>query len=375
MIKELRVQGFKTLIDTSISFDPFTILLGKNGAGKTAILDSLQTLGNFARGGVDRAFGPPPWSLGWLRTRGIGTVPNVRFELTVSIPSGKEFIYYLSLSERGQTPTVEEERLLRKKDSMPVASYSRDNPPRLGTILKPEEENPHQEEIRAVADLLESVTSYELNPKIIEQGFDAQHTSIGRDGFGISSFLAHLKDKQPDRFNDLENRLKEIRGDEHSLDIWWGGDRLYWGMRPPGQERALPAVHLSWGDRQLVGLLCVLYATPPGAVIALEEVDRGLHPSRYYDVLDLLSIAAYDGITGQEPIQIVMTTHSPSFVNKMDDRATEIRAVMRFPEGGTLVRSFKDLMEEKLGTDSVTTPLGQIWEMGVLENLGVVPQP
>ena len=29
------------------------------------------------------------------------------------------------------------------------------------------------------------------------------------------------------------------------------------------------------GDRQLVGLLCVLFATPAGATIAIEEIDRG----------------------------------------------------------------------------------------------------
>ena len=63
MLELLKVHGFRTLINTEIRFDPLTIMIGKNGVGKTSILDSLQLLGNFSRGGIDRAFGPPPWSL------------------------------------------------------------------------------------------------------------------------------------------------------------------------------------------------------------------------------------------------------------------------------------------------------------------------
>ena len=81
MLEKLKVHGFKALLDMEVSFEPLTILIGKNGAGKTSILDALQLIGNFARGGVSRCFGPPPWSLGWQRTRGFGTFSTVRFEL------------------------------------------------------------------------------------------------------------------------------------------------------------------------------------------------------------------------------------------------------------------------------------------------------
>ena len=80
MLKRLKVDGFRTLINTEVRFDPLTIMVGKNGAGKTTIIDSLQLLGNFARGGVGRAFGPPPWSLSWQRTKGIGWIPAVKFD-------------------------------------------------------------------------------------------------------------------------------------------------------------------------------------------------------------------------------------------------------------------------------------------------------
>lgn len=81
MLERLKVHGFRTLVDTEVLLDPLTIMIGKNGVGKTTILDSLQLVGNFARGGVGRAFGPPPWSLRWQKTKGIGWISAVRLRL------------------------------------------------------------------------------------------------------------------------------------------------------------------------------------------------------------------------------------------------------------------------------------------------------
>ena len=369
MIRELTVHGFKTLVDTTIRFEPLTILVGKNGAGKTAILDSFQVIGNFARGGVDRAFGPPPWSLGWLRTRGIGAVSGVRFQLLVELANGEEYAYSLSLDERGHKTKVLEERLVRRKDGRAIASLPR-RPTSGGTILKPEEGNPYEGEIREIAEVLGSIISYELNPENIEQGVDPEHTYIGRDGYGVAGFLARLQDKSPDDFERLLARLKKIRPETQSIDIWSSGAKVYWGLRDPGQDKAFPAVHLSWGDRQLVGLLCLLYSErQPGSAIAIEEIDRGYRHSRYFEVLELLSEAAYDGLDGKPPIQVIVTTHSPSFINKLQSRIGEIRSVIRFPEGGTLVRPLNELLQEKLGTAELTAPIGEVWETGLLEEL------
>ncbi|HEX9731275.1 MAG TPA: AAA family ATPase [Thermoanaerobaculia bacterium] len=368
MIKELTVHGFKTLVDTTIRFEPLTILVGKNGAGKTALLESFQIVGNFARGGVDRAFGPPPWSLGWLRTRGSGAVTGVSFRVVIELANGNEYIYSLALDERASKAEVLEERLV-SKDGRVLADLSK-RPSSGGTILKPDSGSANEEEIREIAEVLGSIISYELNPEAIEQGVDPEHTYVGRDGYGVAGFLANLQDKSPDVFERLTVRLRRIRPETQAVDIWSSGAKVYWGLRDPGQDKAFPAIHLSWGDRQLVGLLCLLYSDrKPGSAIAVEEIDRGFHHSRHFEVLELLSEAAYDGLDGQEPIQIIVTTHSPSFINKLQSRIGEIRSVIRFPDGGTLVRPLDELLQERLGTTELATPIGEVWETGLLEEL------
>ena len=369
MLEKLKVHGFKALLDTEVSFEPLTILIGKNGAGKTSILDALQLIGNFARGGVSRCFGPPPWSLGWQRTRGFGTFSTVRFELEVSVLDSS-YRYLLALFEKDGSTRIDEERLVRRDSQITVAKFEYQNPPASGTVLNPPDNGAETQEIRAVSALFQSIVCYELNPSSIEQGNDVDHdyiSRIGRDGYGVAGFLAYLKDKEPDRFALLENRLRLLRPETLAIDVWSSG-KLFWGLKDRGQDRAFPAVHLSWGDRQLVGLLCILYSASPGSCVAIEEIDRGFHHSRYSAVVELLSEVAYDGLDGAEPMQIVITTHSPSFLNRLSDRSNEIRLVTRAEAGGTIVRPLRDILLEKFGTEHPDQAIGEIWEMDLLED-------
>ena len=366
MLKRLKVDGFRTLVNTEVRFDPLTIMIGKNGAGKTTILDSLQLLGNFARGGVDRAFGPPPWSLSWQRTKGIGLVPHVKFE--VQVATGDTYSYSLCLTEKAREPLVSEERLTHLADNRAIAFRGPHSQPRSGTILNPGK-SADTPEIEHVSQALKSVVSYELNPRNIEQPTEPEHNYVSREGFGIAGVLANMKESDPDTFSTLETRFRSFRSETESIDVWAAAGKVFWGLRDKGQDYAFPAVHLSWGDRQLVGLLCVLYRTNPGATIAIEEIDRGFNHSRYAEVIELLTEAAYDGIEGRGPIQIVVTTHSPSFLNKLEDRLGEVRLVTRVPEGGTVVRPLLDIAEEKLGTASPDSLPGELWESGLLDDL------
>ena len=366
MLERLKVHGFRTLVNTEIRFDPLTIMIGKNGVGKTTILDSLQLLGNFSRGGIDRAFGPPPWSLSWQRTKGIGYIPAVRFE--VQVKAEGRYNYVLSLSEKSGTPLVTEERLMHPDDNRTVASLGPGNRPPSGTILNPEKDS-YEPAIEQVSSMLKSVISYELNPARIEQPTDPEHDYVSREGFGIAGVLANMKDSDRESFSRLQSRFRRFRPETDSIEVWSSAGKVVWGLRDRGQEYPFPAVHLSWGDRQLMGVLCILYVTTPGATIAIEEIDRGFNPARYTEIIEVLSEAAYDGLDGRGRIQIVVTTHSPSFLNRLDDRLDEIRLVSRVAQGATIVKPLLDVTRERMGTDAPDSSVGELWESGLLEDL------
>lgn len=124
---------------------------------------------------------------------------------------------------------------------------------------------------------------------------------------------------------------------------------------------------LSWGDRVLVGILCILFAAEAGSVIGLEEIDRGFHPSRYQAVVDLLSEATDKGIGGRGPIQIIATSHSPALVSRFQNRLDELRLVNRAAGGATTVAAMDEEVKRRLGEENTEAPIGEVWAMGLLD--------
>jgi predicted ATPase len=364
MIERLKVNGYLSLVDADIRFRPLTVLLGRNGAGKSALLDALERLGSYARGGAERAFGPPPYSLGDLRSRGYGDIPATSFEAELSLDA-ERYRYKLALAERNGQAQVEEERLMLASGQV-VAAWSSKTQPTSGTILRPDTPNPI---IERVAAHLKSVRIFDLDPRSIEQPSEDRESVLGRDGYGVGAYLGKLQEEDLARFADIEERVRQLRPGTKGLRVWGGGaGRLYWGIQDQrGEDWRCPAPLLSWGDRMLVGILCVLFAAEAGSVVGLEEIERGFHPSRYQAVVDLLSEAAYKGMGGRGPIQIIATSHSPALVSRFQDRLDELRLVSRAAGGTTTVTPMDEEVQRGLGEVRTGAPIGEVWAMGLLD--------
>lgn len=113
MIRRLYVSNFKCLenFDLPIAGKPSSLLIGKIGAGKSAVAESLQVLQRIARGTnrVRDLVGPERF------TRGRSDIP-MRFELEVSI-LGDVYNSYLSLAEVGQFVMALQAKLARHSGS------------------------------------------------------------------------------------------------------------------------------------------------------------------------------------------------------------------------------------------------------------------
>src|SRR5437868_10245717 len=46
MIKRIRIQNFRSLVDVTVDLDPLTILIGRSGTGKSNFIESIRFLRN-----------------------------------------------------------------------------------------------------------------------------------------------------------------------------------------------------------------------------------------------------------------------------------------------------------------------------------------
>jgi predicted ATPase len=137
-----------------------------------------------------------------------------------------------------------------------------------------------------------------------------------------------------------------------------------------GRHR-IAADRLSQGTLIAVCLLTLSHLPNPPSIIGLEEIDKGMHPRLLRQVQDAVNRLAFPKDHGEDrqPVQVILTTHSPFFIDLFRDRPEDIVIA----EKNGLTATFHRLMdmphaEEILGS---APPLGDLWYSGVLGGVPV----
>jgi predicted ATPase len=194
---------------------------------------------------------------------------------------------------------------------------------------------------------------------------------LNADGGKLPSLLTTLQDQFPERFESLNEELSRWMPefDRIVLDTLPNNQRVFMLRTKLGKHR-IPAQNLSQGNLLSTAVLSLSHLPSPPTVLGLEEVDRGIHPRLLRDVQDAVMRLAYPENFGddREPVQVIMTTHSPYFVDLFRDHPEDI--VIAEKDG--LTASFKRLVDlpnvEEILRDS---PLGEAWFSGILGGVPV----
>ena len=120
MITRVRVKNFRSLADVDVTLGPLTVLVGRNGAGKSAFIDALRFVRDALRSNVEEAVRKRDGLERMLNWKPDGGCEDISFEFFLhrdafaaeygftiaSEPEGKYFIAreFLNLNSTGQSP-------------------------------------------------------------------------------------------------------------------------------------------------------------------------------------------------------------------------------------------------------------------------------
>jgi predicted ATPase len=98
MLKRVKIQGYKSLVDVEVELQPLTVLFGPNAAGKSNFLDALQLISRLATSKkLSDAFEPPyrgtvleSFTFGPQGIEGLLKQEKVSFSLEVDIEFSKK---------------------------------------------------------------------------------------------------------------------------------------------------------------------------------------------------------------------------------------------------------------------------------------------
>lgn len=345
VIRSLTVQGFRSIASERIELDNLTFLVGRNGAGKSNIVDAFALLGEAMtnslpnlisiRGGIATVLHKAP-----------GAGYPLDFGLEVELGSISEEVKRGTYGFLSRATSERHFHVLRERFWTDTIRFDRQGGLSLPGPFLDHLPQPHTEPDALLLPLLSgaekyapairalaAIRAYDINPdRFREPAAPDKGLALLPDGSNAASVLQEIRSSSPDDFQAISDFLSvalpysvEIRSILHSPS------RLALEMVQTSEQGqiTLEAVSASEGMLRLLGLLLAIFQPTTPSVLLFEEPEATIHPDAFGIVLDLLQHAA-------RSTQVIVTTHSPELLDAKWIEDRHLR-VVHWEDGATWV--------------------------------------
>lgn len=318
-LQSLRIRNFKAVVDSkSIKLGPLTAFIGNNGAGKSSLIEALETYQAIVRDGLDLAM--QRW-LGIEHVRNksqeakerMGQLVNpISFELALGESPRK--VRRLAMTVNNDPAAnhmlIASERMTRLDgtwtERSPGGALQSYGP---GRSMLP---YALDEDLVRAADEVLAWQFLTLSPERMGLPVPQQRTKgavrLASDGSNVADFLLDLRRQDANAFNGIVETMafvlpyaKDIQPTLTSSEI----ERKAW-LQLSEDTFKVPGWLLSTGTLRMLALLALLRHPSPPPLIVVEEIENGLDPRSIHLIVEEIRSAVLAGVT-----QVVVTTHSP----------------------------------------------------------------
>lgn len=373
MLKRIKIQGYKSLVDLEVNFGHLAVLVGPNASGKSNFLDALHLLSRIATSRtLKEAFGPPyrghaleSFTFGKEGIKSLLEQETVSFSIEVDVQLSPKIVENVNrhIQKMRPVPLGEDESVARRSPPTVRSQNLRyrieiEMLPKLGTLRVADEylaalnatgqlsqkrkpfleqiDNrlhlrmegqarpthyergldysilsmahypPHHPHLVAMRQELASWFTFYFEPRermrLPNPVKEVHH--IGLMGEDLAAFLNTLQGLNPRQFASVEKSLHAMIPSVTGIEV---------GINNLGEvelvlregEKRISARGLSEGTLRILGLLTLVAAKEPPALIGFEEPENGVHPRRIRRIARFLETRML-----LEDIQFIVTTHS-----------------------------------------------------------------
>jgi predicted ATPase len=395
-IRQLYVEGFRSLKNVVWEPGDLNVLIGPNGSGKSNLLRALEIISVSAQGGlgkhVQNAGGMQ--SLVW---DGEATEIAFKVKTTPAEPERKEetdsLTYDFHLNRIGQTSAYRIERellgnyyrveikdktepfkFLERKGLKGMVFSETQRGLEAASELVSEEETllslvsgPFFEN-RVIALFQKELTGWSVYHDLrVDDKAPVRQAAVTRperrvapDGQNLISVMHTLYTSDRKFKKDINSAMKAAFGNDfEELAFTPAADqKIQLQVRWKSLKREQSAADLSDGTLRFLFLLTVLASPTPAPVIAIDEPEIGLHPG-------MLPIVAEHAVDASLRSQVILTTHSPQFLDAFRD-TLPTTTVTKWEDGET---ELKTLGGKELKYWLKDFTLGNLFKSGELETM------
>ncbi len=363
MIKNIRIKNFKNFRDAKFDAKPLTVFIGPNGVGKSNLGNFLLMLSFLSSGPFSSAFGPGPFTFRQTLSRREKGDPNAQemdlhFEVTLEV-EGTYYCYTLIFTELRRNDYLIKEETLQEVQGEILFTISevKARESKMAQMRRGHAWNDAERRIRAVAQYLSKIKRYRFVPDLIKKPSSLQDSYLlDHTGENLAAVIHYLEKNHPENFGRIVQEVKRTVPDIRRIFTPALGDYHQVGLGVEEANKAGYFVGPQLSDGFLVFLaLCTLFNLPDQPrIFFIEEPETYLNPNRLRVLYGLMHRFA----AANPAKQVLMSSHSPYFVDWSDDRPDEL-ILMGDRDGWvefqnvTGVRQLRHFLEED--------PWGQDW--------------
>jgi len=381
-VEYVRVTNYRALHHVELKdLSPLTVFLGPNGSGKSTIFDAFAFLSECFTVGLRKAW-DKRGRFKEMRSRGC-TGP-IEFEIKYRETAKAPIItYHIEIEEDSKGPFVAREWLQwrRKGHGKPFRFLNFINGQ--GEVVTgdmPDEQDERVEEKMSSREFLavNSLGHLSKHPRVAAlrefiSGWYLSYLSadntrgvpeagpqerLSTTGDNLPNVIQYLKEQHEELLGRILSKLTRRipRLEKVNAEVMPDG-RLLLQVKDAPFEKPVMAKFASDGTLKMLAYLTLLYDPEPPKLIGIEEPENQLHPK-------LLPELAEECRNATANSQLMVTTHSPFFVNAL--RPEETWVVYRSSDGFTQVRRATTMkgIREQMEAGAL---LGHLWMEGHFE--------
>ncbi|HLJ64833.1 MAG TPA: AAA family ATPase [Stellaceae bacterium] len=382
-VERIKIGNFRALRNVEFEeLTPLSVLLGPNGSGKSTFFDVFAFLSDCFSENLRRAVDKRGVGLKDLRSR--DSTGPIYFEVAYreghyqNERDPPRITYHLEIDEVAGHPVIAQEwmRWRRGQTGQPFhfLRYERG----IGSVVTgevPESEDQRVEKALAGPDVLAVSTlgQFAENPRVkalrdFITGWHLSHLSardmraipeaglqerLSKTGDNLVNVIQHLKERHPQRleaiFEALRHRIPQI---ERVIPETLPSGHLLLTLKDAPFSEGVQARFASDGTMKLLAYLVLLNDVAPPPLIGIEEPENFLHPKLLRELAEECNLAT-------DKTQLIVTTHSPFFINALD--AKQVWAMMRGQDGYTIAKRISDMQGVRDMLTAEGAVLGDLW--------------
>ncbi len=325
-LRWLNLKRFRSIPAEVIHFENPTILVGRNGSGKSNLVDAFPLLAEAMeeplasvldrRGGIQTVRNRPAHR---------GRPPHMGVAVGMTGPDGDpshaRYAFELKARKGYGFEVVREQCVIRLADG--ARHWFDRRGERFEASVESLKPAPKSEALALpliggdsrfdpVYRFLRDMRRYQIEPARLRELQDPDPgLRLRSDGGNAASVLHRMRTEDPARLRRLVKLLETVAPTTYAISAKKHGNRVGLQFRQRWSEgRRVPfeAFSMSDGTLRVVGLLLAVLQTPAPSLLVIEEPEATIHPGAVGTILDVLLLAT-------DFTSVVITTHSPDILD------------------------------------------------------------